>query len=413
MKNLIILTYCFPYLGGEQFIESEVKFWAETGFDRVHVIPETVTEEVRYYPQQVNIVQRTPISYSAKIYMLFFVFFYALFWKELAYLFKSKKINRENFTNMVKAVIYTRHRVKQLKQIFKTIDGELFVYTYWNDIDFYASCELKQQGIVHQVISRTHGFDCYEERRENCYMPLKRQYHALADQIFLLSDSAREYYQQRYHYPIDKLAISRLGVQIPAEKKKYHRDPNCIRVLSVSNCIFGKRVDRIIDALHRYSLQHQKNVKWKHIGIGILSEELKTKTQEYMLENPYFTGEFLGSMPNVEVKRHMAQYDYDLFINSSLSEGVPVSIMEAMSYCIPTIAPAVGGIPDLIQTHKTGYLLCTSPNIDDFVVAIDAVYQSPQYDEYRTNCYELVSQKYNCIQNYQLFIKQLNEIADE
>ncbi|NHB56939.1 glycosyltransferase [Acinetobacter sp. 194] len=413
MKNLVILTYCFPYLGGEQFIESEERFWAETGFDRVYIIPEIKTEEIRHYPEQVQLIQRPPIPSSAKQYMLFFVFFYALFWRELAYLIKNKKFNRENMTNMVKAVIYTTLRIKQLKKTFKQIDGELFVYTYWNDIDFYASCELKQQGIVHQVISRTHGFDCYEERRPQCYMPLKRQYHAYANQIFVLSESARQYFHERYRYSIDKLAISRLGVQIPEQQKLYQRDDNVIRVLSISSCIFGKRIDRIVDALHRYSLKHQKNIAWTHVGSGVLLDELKARSKKYMLENPYFKADFLGLLPNAEVKQHMAEHDYDLFINSSLSEGVPVSIMEAMSFGIPAIAPAVGGIPDLVKTNETGFLLSASPNIDDFVSAIDVVYNAPNYEQYRSNSYDLVYQQYNCVHNYRGFIKQLNEIADE
>ena len=413
MKNLVILTYCFPYLGGEQFIESEVQFWTETGFDHVYLIPEITTEQVRFYPEQVNLVQRPPMPTSAKIYMLFLIFFYALFWRELAYLIKNGKLNYENLTNMVKAVIHTTLRIKQLKKVFKQIDGDLFIYTYWNDIDFYASCELKQQGIVHQVISRTHGFDCYEERRSMCYMPLKRKYHAHADQIFVLSESARQYFYKRYRYNLDKLSVSRLGVQIPDQQKSYQRDDNAIRVLSISNCIFGKRVDRIVDALHRYSLKHQKNIAWTHIGNGVLLDELKARSQKYMLENPYLKVNFLGLLPNVEVKQHMIEHDYDLFINASLSEGVPVSIMESMSYGIPAIAPAVGGIPDMVKTHETGYLLSACPNIDDFVTAIDAVYNSPNYEQYRANSYHLVENNYNCVNNYRYFIQQLNEIADE
>ena len=39
----------------------------------------------------------------------------------------------------------------------------------------------------------------------------------------------------------------------------------------------------------------------------------------------------------------------DLFINLSYSEGIPVSIMEAMSYSIPTLATNVGGVSELVN----------------------------------------------------------------
>ena len=46
---------------------------------------------------------------------------------------------------------------------------------------------------------------------------------------------------------------------------------------------------------------------------------------------------------------------FDVFINTSKKEGVPVSIMEAMRHGIPVIAPRVGGIPELV-TPDAGFL---------------------------------------------------------
>jgi len=54
----------------------------------------------------------------------------------------------------------------------------------------------------------------------------------------------------------------------------------------------------------------------------------------------------------------------DLFILTSESEGVPVSIMEALSFGIPAMATAVGGVPELISNH-TGYLLTPNPTSEE------------------------------------------------
>jgi glycosyltransferase involved in cell wall biosynthesis len=45
-----------------------------------------------------------------------------------------------------------------------------------------------------------------------------------------------------------------------------------------------------------------------------------------------------------------------VFVNVSASEGLPVAIMEAMSCGIPVIAPAVGGIPEIVNSEN-GVLL--------------------------------------------------------
>lgn len=53
---------------------------------------------------------------------------------------------------------------------------------------------------------------------------------------------------------------------------------------------------------------------------------------------------FVEYLNNEEVYTFYRNNRVDVFLNVSESEGVPVSIMEAMSCHIPTIAPDVGGM---------------------------------------------------------------------
>ncbi|NJK95527.1 MAG: glycosyltransferase [Bacteroidales bacterium] len=45
-----------------------------------------------------------------------------------------------------------------------------------------------------------------------------------------------------------------------------------------------------------------------------------------------------------------------MFLNTSLSEGVPVSVMEALSFGLPVIATDVGGTGELIN-DEVGMLI--------------------------------------------------------
>ncbi len=122
-----------------------------------------------------------------------------------------------------------------------------------------------------------------------------------------------------------------------------------------------------------------------------------------------FKSDFLGYLPNSEVKKLLSKQSFDLFINASESEGVPVSIMEAMSYSIPVIAPDVGEISDIVN-DSTGKLLNSEPSILNFVEAIQEIYFSEKYFNYRENALLMVKQNYNAEKNYKKFINNLDEL---
>ena len=64
--------------------------------------------------------------------------------------------------------------------------------------------------------------------------------------------------------------------------------------------------------------------------------------------------EFVGVYTRPEQRKAFMER-LDIFALPSLTEGTPNSIVEAMSHGVPTIASAVGGIPDLIN-RETGIL---------------------------------------------------------
>ena len=68
-----------------------------------------------------------------------------------------------------------------------------------------------------------------------------------------------------------------------------------------------------------------------------------------------------------EKERDLLLRKTDIFILPSYAEGMPMSILEAMSYSIPVISTFVGGIPELISDGESGFLITPGD--------IDALYQ--------------------------------------
>ena len=82
---------------------------------------------------------------------------------------------------------------------------------------------------------------------------------------------------------------------------------------------------------------------------------------------------FLGRISNLELFSYYKDNYIDLFMNLSSSEGIPVSIMEAMSFGIPVIATNVGGTAEIVNIDN-GYLLSPNPLLEEVAEAISTYY---------------------------------------
>ena len=64
---------------------------------------------------------------------------------------------------------------------------------------------------------------------------------------------------------------------------------------------------------------------------------------------------FAGRIPHEKIPDYLDQAD--IFVLPSLSEGLPIVILEAMACGLPIVATRVGGIPDIIEEDVNGYLV--------------------------------------------------------
>ena len=72
--------------------------------------------------------------------------------------------------------------------------------------------------------------------------------------------------------------------------------------------------------------------------------------------------------------------DADIFITTSISDGTPVSVLEAMASGLPCIATSVGGIPEWIE-HKVTGLLIQPGSPEQVAEAILSLARDPQLRE--------------------------------
>ena len=120
----------------------------------------------------------------------------------------------------------------------------------------------------------------------------------------------------------------------------------------------------------------EKEVSWIHFGDGPLDSKLHACAIKNKLLN--FKVIIGGRVANTEIKKYFAENRIDVFVNLSSSEGVPVSVMEALSYGVPVVATNVGGTAE-IMTSRNGVLLSANPTDDEIVTAYETCVDA-QYD---------------------------------
>lgn len=100
---------------------------------------------------------------------------------------------------------------------------------------------------------------------------------------------------------------------------------------------------------------------------------------------------------------------YNVFINVSSSEGVPVSIMEAMSFGKLIVATDVGGTKEIVDDGLNGFLLPCEFEVKQLVNTLTKIYKMSE-EQYKKMCIcsrKMWETKANAEKNYSDFVKSI------
>ncbi len=137
---------------------------------------------------------------------------------------------------------------------------------------------------------------------------------------------------------------------VETEKFKFRERP-ALHPVFLSNRNFEAHY-RVGDALRAFAIIQEKIPDARLLIVGAGSEEarLKKLAQELRLENAEFAG-------RVEQEEMPAFYDRaDVYLNSSIVDNMPLSIIEAFACGLPVVTSDAGGIPYLVEHEENGLL---------------------------------------------------------
>ncbi|GAA1397977.1 glycosyltransferase [Luteococcus peritonei] len=399
MTRILIITRAFPWLPGEQFIEPEAPFWDRDDAEVV-VMPWKMDGKPRPVPESVRLddclaritgAQRR----SARLAALRS----PLLRRELVWLARQGRLNRATAKEALRAVsgaLVHRDALAAWIEANGPID---VLYSYWWDVWTFGAQLLKGKGVGH-VVTRAHRYDLYEDRHPSGYLGLHRQLGRQLDLFLPISGEGERYGLDTYGLDPARVRLSPLGVELPHSLSSTSPEGE-LNLLSVAFMSRVKRIDRIVDALALLCAEHPElTVRWTHFGGGELMEEMRERLAAHQdLSNLHAV--LAGSVDNDRIRQHLDEEPVDLFVNSSESEGVPVSIMEAMAFGVPTLAPDVGGISDLVPAAGGGgELLGAMPEAREIADALWRWHDRAKDPDERQAAHRAVQEGFDQAKNY-------------
>lgn len=402
---LFVFTKHFPYGKAEQYLVDELPFLSGK-FSKVVFVPaENFNSEnagQRELPANCEVLhlnQEAEKKRTSKKWLEFLIVFFtewlrcrnkAWFWKE-RYRYKSVLLHQAHLASVMEGIIPQRY------------NGKAVFYTYWIHNSAIMLGLMKRRGAINGFISRGHSIDLYEwDWVLTRYIKILPFYHFIIQQatyIAAISQHGADYLQKRFPQFAEKLFCSRLGVK-EFGINPFHSEEK-FTIVSCSNFSDNKRISEIASVISKIE---KIPVRWIHFGDGPGKEKIEKAIQHFP---SHISVELRGFTPNEEIKAFYASETVNLVINMSEAEGIPVSLMEAISFGIPVLATDVYGNPE-IANNETGFCV-PFHSATEQVAAMITAFASDNNQQLKTreSARNFYFKKFNANANYKEFVSRL------
>ncbi len=414
MKNcLVLLTKIYPFDKGEEFIENEVPLLAKA-YDKVIILATSTADkpvQTRKTPENVSVHHicaskiKKGIPFAAAGHFPF-----------TNYKGYCGADEREAVGHSLKKKLFLAYFVAKSELVYEEAekilagcelaryDGVTY-YSYWFYDVALAALKLRKTcpAATKRAVSRAHGYDLYFFRNSMNYLPMRSYILKNIDGVYPCSEHGSEYLRKLYPSYRDKIQTAYLGTGdyglSPEKKEDEFHIVSCCHIVPI------KRVELLAQAFTKLKDSGLK-LKWTHFGGGDGLDSLKSYADQFL---SFMDCRFAGGIKNADLMEYYKTNYADFFINTSSSEGLPVSIMEACSFGIPGIATDVGGTGEIIRDGETGFLLRADLTPEELAEKILFAAKLPEEKnrELRQNCRSLWEKEFCAEQNFANFAEEI------
>ncbi len=410
-KTLFLLTKTYPFGEREQYITAELNYLSKS-FKKIIIYPNDYYSENDYYfkklPANVEVLNlNKKLNTENKFILKDYLYLIKIIGVE--FLTTDDKINfLKNFKwNIVN--FWTQYRIHHLfseflKENKYSPDTTLF-YSYWFHKSAILLSILKDKKNISNFYSRAHSIDLYHDKwgiiNKNIKVPPFKMFKLKhVSGIFTISEHGLNYFKTKYQKYFYKVKNNYLGVDVNNTENNIYNN-SIFHIVTCSSIDFNKRVHVLAQAL----CEVKGNVLWTHFGDGPMHSELKQIIKEFPGN---IKCQLKGITNHDDILSFYKENSINLFVNLSIVEGLPVSILEAMSYKIPILATSVYGTPEAVYHNKNGFLIDVNFLIKELIKILNyCVEHKKQLQEMGEFSYQICKEKFNANINYTNFSNYL------
>lgn len=249
--------------------------------------------------------------------------------------------------------------IGKLFALFRRIRPHV-VHTHTAKAGFLGRLAARAAGVP-VVVHTYHGHvlsGYFGRAKTSALQTMERGLARLSDRLIAVSDRVRDDLIALRVAPPERFSVVPLGLDLaPMFRACAHRGefraelgvaPDAPLVGIVGRLFPIKNHALFLEAAARLAVI-RPDVRYVVVGDGVLRAELEDQARRQELAGRVF---FTGWRHDLAA----IYADLDVLVVSSRNEGTPVSAIEAMAAGCPVVATRVGGLPDLIDDNRTGFL---------------------------------------------------------
>ena len=339
MKKIVYFLSSFPQLS-ETFILNEILEVQKNGI-QVNIFSQKKPLESSLHKETIVLLNKKKIFYLKNKSLKKQIFYHAYFLtlrpvNYLKTLFWAVKYKNKDISWFFKYTPYYAYCIAKTKP--------QHIHSH------YAANASEYAMLVSMLLNIPFTFTCHGWWDIFTYPPKDfRERAQIAKKVITVSQYNKNYLIQKYKIPPNKIEVIHCGIDTDFFKPGKNENKENI-ILTVARLHPVKGLEYAIKAC---ALLKQKGYKFKYLIVGEGSErpKLENLIRNLKLENNVFLE---GARTKEEVIKYYQKAK--IFILPSITEGLPVSLMEAMACELPVIATKVCGVPELVEDGINGYL---------------------------------------------------------